>query len=188
LALIAFGRRLVEGGYVVGADGNLSVRDGDGMLITPSQLAYDRLRPGDIVRVDAGGAWEAGGPAPSTERAVHAAIYASRPDVNAVVHAHPVHACILAVAREPLPAVLDEVTPVLGGAVEVAEYAASGDARLGQVAVRALGDRHAVILANHGTVTVGGDLEQAFYRLEVLERAAQVFLGARQAGRVVLPD
>ena len=170
-------------GYVVGADGNLSLRAVDGMLITPSRLAYEATRPEDIVHVGAGGEWDrALAWPPSSERAVHAAIYAARADVAAIVHAHPVHACALAVLREPLPALLDEVGPVLGGPVEVARYVVSGDPDLGRAAVAGLGDRQAVILANHGTVTVGADLAEAFYRLEVLERAAHVHLLTRGAG------
>lgn len=173
---------------MVGADGNLSVRDGDGMLITPSRLAYEKTRPEDIVFVARDGEWDrAQAWPPSSERAVHSAVYAARPDVAAIVHAHPVHACALAVLREPLPALLDEVGPVLGGAVEVARYVVSGDPGLGAAAVDGLGDRQAVILANHGTVTVGRDLAEAFYRLEVLERAAHVYLLARGAGRLNLP-
>jgi len=152
-SLVDHGLRLVAGGYVVGADGNLSVRDGEGLLITPSRVAYDRLQPGQVVRLDLAGA---GDPSRSSEWAVHCAVYRSRPEVRAVIHAHPVFACVLAVRGEVLEALLDEVGPVLGGPVAVADYAPSG------------------ILANHGTVTVGVDLEEAFYRLQVLERAAQV--------------
>lgn len=177
--LVEFGHRLVAGGYVVGADGNLSVRVPDGMLIKPTGMLYDRIQPEDIVRVRADGSWE-GDMRPSSERAVHAAIYAARPDVAAVVHAHPVYACVLAVRGTPLPALLDEVEPVLGGEVAVADYVPSGQPALGEAAVRALGGRHGVILARHGTVTVGRDLEEAFYRLEVLERAAQVHVLARR--------
>jgi len=165
-SLVDHARRLVAGGYVVGADGNLSLRDGDGILITPTRVAYDRLTPDDIVSIQH--------PDRSSEWAVHAAVYAARLDVKAVIHAHPVHACVLAVRGERLEELLDEVGPVLGGAVEVATHAPSGSQQLGQNAVAGLGHRYAVILANHGTVTVGADLEQAFYRLEVLERAAQV--------------
>jgi ribulose-5-phosphate 4-epimerase/fuculose-1-phosphate aldolase len=170
-SLVDYGRRLVAGGYVVGADGNLSVRDGDRVLLTPSRLAYDRLEAGQIASIDLNGE---GDTSRSSEWAMHCAIYRARPDVKAIVHAHPVFACVLAVRRERLEALLDEVGPVLGGPVSVAEYAPSGSGELGGFAVAGLGPRHAVILANHGTVTVGADLEAAFYRLEVLERAAHV--------------
>ncbi len=163
---------------MVGADGNLSRRDGAGMLITPTRVPYDQT-----VAVAGDGTWSGPVP-PSSERAVHSAIYAARADVGAIVHAHPVYACVLAVAGRSLPLVLDEVEPVLGGPVEVAEYVPSGDPALGQAALRALGDRHAVLLARHGSVTVGGDLEEAFYRLEVLERAAQVYVLAGFLGRL----
>ena len=143
------------------------------MLITPSGRAYDDTGPEDIVFVRDDGTWD-GETQPSSERAVHAAVYAARPDVAAVIHAHPVYACVLAVRGEPLPPILDEVEPVLGGQVEVADYVRSGERALGAAAVRGLGPRNAVLLARHGSVTVGRDLEEAFYRLEVLERAAQV--------------
>ena len=167
----------------MGADGNLSVRDGEGMLISPTRVPYDETRPQQIVAVAPDASWSGPLP-PSSERAVHAAIYAARPDVRAIVHAHPVYACVLAVAGHPLPVVLDEVAPVLGGPVAVAAYVASGDPALGAAAVNGLGDRHGVLLAHHGSVTVGGDLEEAFYRLEVLERAAQVYVLSRLLGRL----
>lgn len=183
--LVAAARRLAERGYVVGADGNLSVRLGDRVLVTPSGVAYERLDPEALVEVDLAGR---GGANPSSELALHLAVYAARPDALAVVHAHPVYACALAVLREPLPALLDEVGPVLGGEVRVAAYAPSGSRELGAAAVAALaGDRHGALLANHGTVTLGRDLDQAFYRLEVLERAARVYLLARAGGRLHLP-
>jgi L-fuculose-phosphate aldolase len=175
---VTFGRRLVAAGYVVGADGNLSLRAEGGMLITPSGRPYDRTEPEHIVHVRADGGWE-GDIRPSSERAVHAAVYAARADVRAIVHAHPVYSCVLAVRGTALPPLLDEVEPVLGGEVAVAEYVRSGEAALGEAAAQALGARQAVILARHGTVTVGRDLEEAFYRLEVLERAAQVYVLAQ---------
>ena len=170
-SLVDHGRRLVADGYVVGADGNLSLRDGKGVLITPSGVPYDLLRVGKVASINLDGEGDA---SRSSEWAVHCAIYRARPDVAAIVHAHPVYACVLAVRRERLEAQLDEVAPVLGGPVKVAVYAPSGSADLGDRAVVGLGPRHAVILANHGTVTTGGNLEEAFYRLQVLERAAQI--------------
>jgi L-fuculose-phosphate aldolase len=167
---------------VVGADGNLSVRFGAGMLIKPTRIPYDRIQPEDIVFVDAAGHAEGRLP-PSSEWALHSALYAARPDVGAVVHAHPVYACVLAVRSEPLPPLLDEVEPVLGGQVEVTRYAPSGTPEVGREALAALGDRFGVIIARHGTATVGPDLETAFYRLEVLERAAAVYVLSGGFGR-----
>jgi L-fuculose-phosphate aldolase len=181
---VACARLLSERGYVVGADGNLSVRAGDRVLVTPSRVDYASLKPEGIVEVDGEGR---GGANPSSELALHLAVYRARPDLAALVHAHPVHGCALAVLRRPLPPILDESGPVLGGQVEVCAYAPSGSRELGENAVAALGGRFAVLLANHGTLTAGRDLDEAFYRLEVLERAAQVYLVACQAGPPTLP-
>ena len=165
--LADYAHRLAGGGYTVGRDGNLSVRAGGRLLVTASGVPKEDLTESDVVSLDDIGRR-------SSEWAVHAAIYGARRDVNAVIHAHPVYACVLAVRREALEPLLDEVTPVLGGRVEVAEHAPSGSLELGARAVAALGDRQAVILADHGTVTVGATLAEAFYRLQVLERSAQV--------------
>jgi L-fuculose-phosphate aldolase len=184
--VVHYARLLAGRRYVVGADGNVSVREAGGrFLITPTGVPYDRLSAAEVCRLGLDGS---GGGRPSSEWRLHAAVYAARPDVKAIVHAHPVHACALAVNREPLPAILDEVGPVLGGQVAVAEYAPSGTADLGRAAVLALAGRQAVLLANHGSLTVGSDLAEAFYRLEVLERAAEVFLVARRAGTPVRLD
>lgn len=170
-SLVEFGRRLVAGGFVVGADGNLSVRHGESILITPSALRYERMTEKDIVSIDLDGR---GLSSRSSEWAVHCEIYRERPEVHAVIHAHPVHACVLAVRGENLKPLLDEVGPVLGGDIRVAAHAPSGSMELARNAAVALAGRQAVILANHGVVTVGESLEEAFYRLEVLERVAQV--------------
>jgi L-fuculose-phosphate aldolase len=164
--LAEFAHRMVASGYTVGRDGNLSIRSGEQVLITASGKSKEDLTEDDVVEIES--------TERSTEWAVHSAIYRARPDVGAVIHAHPIHACVLAVRGERLEPLLDEVAPVLGGPVEVAEYAPSGSPELGGHAVKGLADRFAVILANHGTVTVGRTLEEAFYRLQVLERAAQV--------------
>lgn len=174
-SLVEFAQRLRREGYVVATQGNLSVRVGGSILITPSAVPAPDLTPESMAELDLDGT-RRGGPPPSTERAVHLAIYRARPDVMAVVHAHPVHVCALAVAGCDLPPILDEIEPVLGGGVRVAEYAPAGSAELGAEAVAALERRHAVILARHGSVTVGADLLSAYQRLEVLEHAAAVHL------------
>jgi L-fuculose-phosphate aldolase len=179
LQIIRHAQLMTVKGYVVGADGNISARHGDCVLITPSRVDYYRLKPDRIVAVDLEGR---GGENPSSELHVHLAIYRARPDVLAIVHAHPVHACVLAVRRELLPPVLEEAGSVLGGPVGVADPAPSGSAELGGAAALALGDRHAVLLAGHGSVTTGPNLEEAFYRLEVLERTAHVYVLSRLLG------
>ena len=179
--LVDYGLRMSAAGHVVGPDGNLSCRFGDGLLVTPTRLRYDLATADDMVAVAASGEWS-GRRHPSSELAVHQAIYRARPDVRAIIHAHPVHACVLAVRGTSLPPILDEVGPVLGGEVLVARHVLSGDPALGDAAVAALGDRHAVMLARHGTVTSGADLEEAYYRLEVLERAAHVHVLSLLAG------
>jgi L-fuculose-phosphate aldolase len=197
-ALVRHGLLLVERGYVVGADGNLSVRLGEIVLCTPSRVPYRDLTPEAMVEVRM--PRSPGGEATveslsdrvppgnaTSELALHLAVYAARAELRALVHAHPVWACVLAVLGEPLPDLLDEVGPVLGGAVAVAPYAPSGSPMLGANASRAMQGRNAVILANHGTLSGGATLEEAFFRLEVLERAAQVYLLARGLGEVRLP-
>jgi L-fuculose-phosphate aldolase len=197
-ALVSHGLLLVERGYVVGADGNLSVRLGETVLCTPSRVPYRDLTPEAMVEVrkppapspavDSDSLKDADFPANATsELALHLAVYSARTELRALVHAHPVWACVLAVLRQPLPALLDEVGPVLGGPVAVAPYAPSGSAMLGENAARAMHGRNAVILANHGTLSGGATLEEAFYRLEVLERAAHVYLLARGRGEVAMP-
>lgn len=178
--IVRYARLMAERAYVVGADGNVSARHRGTVLITPSRIAYERLRPEGVVAVDLEGR---GGTNPSSEIKVHLAVYAARPDVRAVVHAHPVYACVLAARREPLPPVLEEAGLVLGGPVAVAGPAPSGSAALGKAAAAALGERHGVLLADHGSVTTGASLEEAFYRLEVLERTAQVYV----LGRLLSP-
>lgn len=173
--LVEFARRLCRDGYVVALQGNLSVRHGETILITPSAVPYDQLTP-DLIADLAPDGTHLSGPPPSSERAVHLAIYRSRPEINAVVHAHPLQVCALAVDGRELPALLDEVGPVLGGSVRVADYAPSGSRELGENAVRGMEGRNAVILARHGSVTAGSDLLTAYQRLEVLERAAAVHI------------
>jgi L-fuculose-phosphate aldolase len=165
--LAELGRRLAADGYVVGRDGNLSARVAGDILITTSGVPKEKLTDEDVVPItDARRR--------SSEWAVHDAIYRARPDVAAVIHAHPLYATVLAVRGEALEPLLDEVAPVLGGRIEVAAYAPSGGEELARNVVAALGGRHAVLLARHGSVTTGATLEEAFHRLQVLERAALV--------------
>lgn len=187
-------RAMYREGLVVGSAGNVSARaEGDyAMHITPTRVKYPELTAEHIVTVTLEGDPIEGEGLPSSESLMHGAIYAARPDVRAVVHAHPVHASAMAVRREPIPAFVDEQVVYLGGTVEVSPYAPAASEELAANAVAALGRRRAVLLANHGTVSVGRDPEDALEMTRLTERLAHVWLlasarpGAQQLPRDIV--
>jgi L-fuculose-phosphate aldolase len=187
--LVECGRRLVERGLVTGTAGNLSVRlDATHFLVTPSGMDYERFGPEDLCLASLETGEVAGPRRPSIEIGLHAAVYRLRADAGAVVHTHSLYATSVATARRDLPCVLDAMAIQFGGAVPVAKYAIPGSKDLADSAVRALVDKGAVLLANHGAVAVGLDLAEAFNRAELVERAAQTFVHAQSVGRAVPLD
>lgn len=184
-------KKMWEEGLVAASAGNASCRvEGEPLIaVTPTSIGYDVLRPDQIVIVDADGTMVDGPSRPSSELPTHLAIYRARPDVNGILHTHSPFVTSLSMLRKPLPPVIDEMLVWLGGGVDVAEYAFTGTDDLGANAVRALGDRLAVILANHGNVCVGSTLEEALHSAIVVETAARAYVQALAAGApVVLPD
>ncbi len=186
----AAARAMHAEGLVSGAAGNVSARGGGGaMLITPTRTPYPELTPAHVVTVTFTGDPIEGEGLPSSESLLHGAIYAARPDVRAIVHAHPIYASALAARREPIPAFMDEQVIHLGGAVEVSAYAPAASDALAANAVRALGQRRAVLLANHGTVTVGSDPADALEMTRLTERLARIWIIASSgASARRLPD
>ncbi len=183
--------KLVERGLVLGKAGNVSQRlnqseEQDLLIITPTSRYYDSLTPADIPVVDLNGRVVDGELAPSSELKLHISVYKARPDVNAVVHSHSVHASALAVAGLGIPAILEEEVALLGGEVRVAAYGPSGSEELARNVVHTLGDTNAVILANHGAVGVGRTLREALDSCELVEKAARVYLLALSTGGVNL--
>ena len=190
-AVVQAARAMFSEGLVVGSAGNVSARAaGEGaMHITPTRAPYLDLTPEHIVTVTFEGDPIEGEGLPSSESLMHGAIYAARPDVGSVVHAHPVHASAMAVRREAIPAFVDEQVVYLGGAVEVSTYAPAASEELAEHAVAALGERRAVLLANHGTLTVGRDPGDALEMTRLSERLAQIWLAASyRAGANLLPS
>ena len=170
-----------------GTSGNLSVRDGETMLITPTSVRYESLTPEDIVQMSLDGAAVRG--TPSSEWRMHAEIYKTRPDVRAIVHTHSPFATAFAAARKPIPACLIEMRFFLGGEVPCAPYAPPGTLELGAVCAEALEDRGGCLMANHGALAVGRDLHEALLRAEYIEDSARIaLLSMRLGGRVPLPD
>ncbi|AYG83673.1 L-fuculose phosphate aldolase [Streptomyces hundungensis] len=174
--LIDTARRTAAEGLVVGTSGNVSVRVGDLVLVTPTGVPYDRLGPADTVAVDLEGRQVRGVLRPTSEIPMHLAVY-RHTDARAVVHTHAVHATAVSTLVAELPLV-HYMTAALGGPVRVAPYALYGSEELAEHMLRALEDRTGCLLRNHGTLTYGTGLAQAYDRTAQLEWMCRLWLTA----------
>jgi L-fuculose-phosphate aldolase len=171
-----------------GTSGNISVRWEKGLLITPSGLAYETMAPEDIIFLGMDGT-PRGPHNPSTEWRFHRDIMKARKDVNAIVHAQPIHCTAMAMTRQDIPAVHYMIAAAGGPSVRCAPYATYGTEELSKAALGALKGRLACLLANHGAIACGTNLRKAFWLMSELEVLARQFIMARQAGApVVLPN
>lgn len=175
-AVLAAASRTVALGLNHGTSGNVSARTADGFLITPSGRPFDTLMPADLVEVGAAGSPPAAGLAPSTEWPMHRAIYAARPEVAAVVHAHSAAASAVACINRGLPAFHYMIAVAGGDSVRIAGYAPFGTRELGDLAVSALHGRLACLLAHHGLVAIGSTLDQALDVAVEVEFLADLYL------------
>ncbi len=182
--IVEVGRRLWHHGFVASNDGNISVRlDAERLLTTPKSVSKGFMTPDMMVVTDLEGRKVAGERAPSSELKMHLEVYRMRPDANAVVHAHPPTATGFAVAGIPLDrAVLAEVITTLGS-IPIAEYATPSTDELPAACSKYLKAHDGLLLANHGALTLAGDLFSAFYRMETIEHFAKISLVARLLGR-----
>jgi L-fuculose-phosphate aldolase len=171
-----------------GMSGNISVRHGEMMLITPTATPYDRMTAADIAAMPiAGDAAEAVGPLrPSSEWRFHRDLLRSRPDIGATVHAHATYCTALSIARRGIPPCHYMVATFGGDDVRCAAYATFGTASLSEAVLEAMQDRHACLMANHGMLACGRDLPQAMWRAVELEAVARQYHLALAAGGVVL--
>lgn len=183
--------KMWQAGLVVGSAGNVSCRAGESHIaITPTSVEYATMTGEDVVLVDLASAQTVHSTRePSYELPMHLAIYRSRPEVGAIVHTHAPYVTALSVLRRPLPPIIDEMMVYFGGTIEVADYAFTGTEAVGLNVVRTLGDRSAVLLANHGNVCVGRTLAQALHLAVHMEACAQVYVHALRIGDAVpLPE
>lgn len=174
--LVATARRTASEGLVVGTSGNVSVRVGGLVLVTPSGMPYDRLTREDAVAVDLDGHQVLGDLAPTSELPLHLEVYRNT-DAGAVVHTHAVHATAVSTLVPELPAI-HYMIAALGGPVRVAPYALYGTEELAENMLRALRDRTGCLLQNHGTLTYGDSLQQAYDRTAQLEAVCRLWLTA----------
>jgi L-fuculose-phosphate aldolase len=181
------GRWIHSRGFVVSTDGNISVRlDSNRVLTSPTGISKGLMSPNDMVITDLQGRKLAGRREPSSELAMHLLIYARRPDINAVCHAHPPVATGHAAAGLPLnKALLSEIVISLGH-VPVAQYGTPGTSELSDALDPLVQNYDAILMANHGVVTYGADLLTAFFRMETVEHFAQVSLVTELLGKQVL--
>jgi L-fuculose-phosphate aldolase len=181
--IVEVGRLMWKKGWVAAQDGNISVRlDGDRILCTPTGVCKGLMKPEDLIVCDAAGSKLEGASGCTTEIAMHVAIYRLRPDVHAVLHAHPPVATGFAVAGRPLNrAVLPEAIIHLG-TVPVAGYGLPGTAALIEPMLPLIPGHDALLMANHGAVAYGQDVYQAFFHMETVEHLARVTLVAELLG------
>ncbi len=188
--IVEYGKKLVTSNLTKGTGGNLSVFDREKgyMAITPSGIDFFEIKEEDIVILDLDGNIVEGDRTPSSEWEMHLLQYKERTDLDAVIHAHTTYATVLACLRQELPAT-HYMIAVAGKNVRCAEYATYGSHELAVNATKAMKDRRAVILANHGILAGANDLLNAFNIIEEIEYCSQIYYMAKSIGEpVVLPD
>ncbi|MHC1782213.1 MAG: class II aldolase/adducin family protein [Anaerolineaceae bacterium] len=177
--IVKAARHLLARGFLSATGGNLSLRvpGQPAFAITPSNYDYEKMLAEDICVLDFDLKPLEGARKPSVESAMHAGIYLARPDVNAVIHTHQVYPSTLAVINAPIPALFDEQVRFLGRSVEIIPYAPSGTGMLKNAIIKLIGNHHnAYMMANHGALVFGHDLERALHNVDVLEKCALAYL------------
>ena len=179
------GRRLYAKGFAAANDGNITVRISDNeVLCTPTMQCKGFLKPDDIASIDMTGKQTAGRKPRSSEALLHLEIYKQRPDVKSVVHCHPPHATAFAVAREPIPqCVLPEVEVFLGD-VPITRYETPGGQAFADTILPFVEKANVIILANHGTVSFGENVERAYWWTEILDAYCRILMLSKSLGRI----
>lgn len=187
--IVEAGRKMYNTGLVAGTSGNISMRNPDkedSFFITPSSMAYDQIQEHDIVEINSKGEPYIKGQRPSSEWQMHVSVYQRFEKYNAIVHTHSTFATSFAVTHENIPLILIEMKPYLGGDLHVAPYRPAGTKELGEVILPYLEDRNSCLLANHGTISCGETLEDAFMAAEYVEDAAKIYYYAKTSGTPVI--
>ena len=173
--------------YFLGTWGNVSIRAGEHIILTPSRVDYNEMRPEDMVVIDLAGNKIEGERNATSEKEVHRQIYVKRPDIGAVVHAHT-KKCMAVSATEvrEVPCLTEEMSQRLGGAIPLTlGYVPAGEhAKLGEAAARVIGEKMGVILRNHGPVACGRDMDEAILVTKAMEKACDIYLSIMTHARI----
>lgn len=186
--LLATAQEMLARGLVEGTAGNLSARLPDGnVVLTPSSHPYDAMTLDDLVVVTPDGeiVESPNERNPTTEKALHLACLGAHDDIHAVIHSHAKHCTMFAVTHQPIPCVIEEFDVYVGGEVPVANYRLTGSDELGDEVAKWVGERGAVLMANHGLLTVGKTPQDAMKVATLVERTAEIIWGARLLGDLV---
>ena len=184
--IAAYGRKLLSTGLVRGTWGNISVRRGDLVCITPSGMDYEKLRAGDIAVVDLSSGRQICGEKASSELPLHLALYRYR-RIGAVIHTHSQALSALSVLHQPVPPLTEDQAMIIGGDIPCTEYMQCGTVELADKAAELFESRNGVILANHGYAGGGRDIQEAFANCMIAEKSAAVYLDALAAGLEIYP-
>jgi L-fuculose-phosphate aldolase len=181
--VLATAKKSVAIGLNAGTEGNISARLPDGnIVITPSSLDYVIMELDDLVVIDLDGNVVEGNRGPSSEKAVHLECYKAYDEVGSVIHSHALYASMFACARQPIPAAIEESVVFIGGDIPCCDFEDTGSDDLAKAAVKLLTDRSAVLMANHGMVSIGADPYSALRVAALTEKVAQIVVGARTLG------
>lgn len=179
------GRRVYNKGFAAANDGNISYRLGeDRVLCTPTRVSKGFMKPDDLCIVDMDGKQVSGKRKRSSEILLHLAVMKTRPDVKSCVHCHPPHATAFAVAHEPIPKCTMPEFEIFLGEVAITPYETPGGQAFADTVVPYVKDTDVIILANHGTITAGVDLMDAYFKTEIIDAYCRILILTKQLGRV----
>jgi L-fuculose-phosphate aldolase len=181
--LVLYGRKIAERLLVVGPGGNTSVRAGDAIVVKASGAAYEDCTEDDFVAIDFQTGEALGSDRkPTCEIHMHLACFLRRPDIHAVVHTHPPIATGLAVAGQSLPPIYPDLIALVGHEIPVLPYVVPAGKALANAVAQVIDSHNAILLGNHGLLTVGANLREAYFRNLLVEEAAKTWLAAKAAG------
>jgi L-fuculose-phosphate aldolase len=180
-------KKIFKANLVEFGEGNVSIRvkKQEEMFITPTQNDYSTLKLDEIVHIEFDGTQLSKGRPASSEYRLHTSIYRARPKAKCIIHTHSVYACMLASVKQKIPVLLEEMIFFLGGEIEVADYTPARTQEIGEVALKAMGDKNGVLLTNHGVLVCGKDMKSAVKNAQLIEKLSQIYWGAAQIGEKI---
>lgn len=183
--VVQAGQEIYDRGLIAGTWGNISIRleeSPNNFAITPSGMDYREIEKKDIAVLNLEGEKIEGEKEPSSEKPLHQHIYKAREDAKAIVHTHSTFASAIACNRETIPPLVEDMVQIVGGKIETAKYKLPGSEDLAKAAVETLKDKNATLLANHGAVAVGPDVDTAIMVGEIVEKSAKIYTISKMLG------